>query len=288
MSVVSLKSPIKELREKQRLPLADAARGLGVSIPELAQWEKSLDGLSDAALRDLAIFYGVNVPDLTGKNPPEGKVHDWPFALEEVPKEAPYGTLAIGFPWGTRSYPVDNGVRERLLDAIAHFDPQAEDPPTSWIHTWTLDNRMLYINLDHVDWIDLVGDDEEAMPPFAHPEVYFALETFDIEEREDGPVLKQALANWIEQFESEEDAIRSVRHSLAITAEGKERWYQVLELADTMAPFILSLSHDLQVARNGLLIMSSEGYYSARHINLSRTAVIEFPAEQYARLSRDE
>src|SRR5690606_10479942 len=140
----------------------------------------------------------------------------------------PYGTLRVGFPWGVREYPIDDGVRGRVLHSIAQCDPQGDDPSTSWLHAWTLDNRLLYLNLDYVEWIDLIGDDEEAMPPFDHPEVYFALSTLDVEEREDGPVLSRALEMLLERYESSDAAIRPTRESLCITGSGRELWHHIL------------------------------------------------------------
>jgi transcriptional regulator with XRE-family HTH domain len=288
MGIVTLKSPLKATRERQRLPMADAAEALGLSVPELTRLEKSLDHATDAQLRDLAIFYGLNVTDLTGRDPPDTHLHEWPFAIEKVGAEKPYGTLRVGFPWGVREYPIDDGVRGNVLTSIAHCDPQGHDSSTSWLHAWTLDNRLVYLNLDYVEWIDLIGDDEEAMPAFFHPEVYFAVSTLDVEKREDGPVLSQALESLVECYESSDDAIRAARESLSITGSGRELWHHMLTGSDTMAAFTLSLAHDLHMARNALLEMCSEGYYSARHVNLSRMAAIEFPAEEYARLSRDE
>lgn len=288
MTVVALKSPLKSTRIRHQFSVAEAARGLGVSIPELTRWEKSLDGVPEANLRDLAIFYGVNVSDLTGIDAPEGPLHEWPYALERVSEKPPYGTLKVGFPFGVREYPIDEGARAKLLHGMAQFDVQGEDPKTSWLSTWSMDNRLLYFNLDHVDWIDLHSDDDEEMPDFEHPEVYFALETLDIDEVNHGPILQRALERVVERSGSLEDAVRTVRGSLAIAPDGRELWHHMLEESDTMALFIMELTHDMQVARNALVEMSSEGFHVSRHINVGRYAVIEFPAEQYARLSRDE
>lgn len=244
--------------------------------------------MSEASLRDLAVFYGVNVSDLTGIDAPEGSVVDWPYALERVAEKPPYGTLQIGFPWGVREYPIDETARAGLLDGMASFDVQGDDQPTSWLRTWTLDNRLLYINLDFVDWIDLRSDDDVEMPGFEHPEVYLALESLDIEDYEHGPVLRRALEGLVERYGSVEAAVRTVRGSVAITSDGRELWHHMLEGSDSLAQYIMGLTHEMVVARNALLEMSSEGFHVARYINVSRFAVLEFPAEQCARLGRED
>lgn len=285
-TVAQLKSPLRAIREKQRLPIVDAAEPLGIEVGELERWEKGLDGAPAQILRDCAIFYGVNVSDLTGVEAPVESARDWPFALEKV-GEAAYGTLKVGFRWGEREYPIDERARASLINGIARFDAQGEDQPAQWLHTWTLDNRILFINLDHVDSIDLIGDDAEAMPPYEHPEVYLALESLDIEEVEAGPVLQRAIDQIVEAADSLDEVIRPLRHSLTITSDGRELWHHMLEGADSLGAYILTLTHDMVVARNAMLEFSSEGYYAARFINLSRAAVIEFPAERYARLSTE-
>lgn len=286
-TVAQLKSPLRAIREKQRLPLADAAEHLGIQKTDLERWEKSLEGAPAAVLRDLAIFYEVNVSDLTGVEAPEERAEDWPYALEKVAAAA-YGTLKVGFPWGAREYPIDERARELLMQRLARFDAQGEDQRTQWLYAWTMDNRILFINLDHVDSIDLIGDDAEAMPSHEHPEVYLVLEDLDIQEIEAGPILQRALDRILEQHDTMDDAIRPLRHSLTITSDGRQLWHHMLEAADSLGAYVLTLTYDMVMARNAMLELSAEGYYASRYVNLSRAAVIEFPAERYARLSHEE
>lgn len=274
------KSSIRARREYMGIPLAGAAKALGVSELELTRWEASLAGVSDAHLRDLAVFYELNVSDLLGAKSRKDAAISNRFALRDLPGPL-YGTLRLVFSWGVREYPISEAARERTLARIDCFNVQNEEPESPWIMADTMNNRLLFINTDHLEGIELIGDDAEASPPFEHPEVYRALSWSEMEDGEFGPILQSAVARLVEAYPSQEDAIRASNSTLAINPRGQESFYDMIELDDTVGPFDLELACEEKMPRNGLVRLMSEGYYVAKYVNLRKTALIEVPIEAY-------
>jgi len=264
------------------IPLGDVAKALGVSELELTRWETSLTGVSDIHLRDLAVFYELNVSDLLGAKSRKDAVIRDRFALRDLPGPL-YGTLRLVFAWGIREYPISEAARERTLSRIDCFDVQNEEPKTSWIMAETMNNRLLFINADHLEGIELIGDDAEASPPYEHPEAYRAMSWIEMEDAEFGPILQGAVDRLIEAHTSQEGAIRAANSTLAINSRGRKSLYDMIELDDTVGPFDLEMACEEMMPRNGLVRLMSEGYYVAKYVNLRNIALLEIPLEAYLR-----
>jgi transcriptional regulator with XRE-family HTH domain len=274
-------SPLKGLLSKSALSKADIAEAMRVSESTITAWERSLEGATPLQLRDLAFLLSTSVEALRGVEASEKEMADGTFAAH-VPRGKFYGTLKLSLAGLDLEYPVDESARDALLVQLQDFDIQEYDKKPDWISASTMDNRIVFANVSFLQQVELLGDDVEEMPSYEHPEVYNALEDWELEE-EIGPAIRWRCERVFEERDPDE-VIEAVTHTRMVMGDGSVIWQPLVEEEDTLAYFLVDLEGASGLARNRLVRVVDEGYFRARYVNLSNVAVIEVPANRYFRL----
>lgn len=275
-------SRLKGIRERFQMSTEELAERLGVALMEVKRWEKDLSEASSAQLRDLAVVLGVPVQSLTGEEAEGAATSKWAFDRE---LGTAYGTLRLTFGMATVEYPIDEDERISVLQQLYERGPQEEGCAGAWLRFGSLDNLIVFANPAYLHGIELLSDDAEQMPDFEHPEVYQAIETWDCGREECGPVLT---ARCEELLDADEDAITRSRHLRILSETGGESWSDMVDPGDIDGVFELDLVADLELPPNRFMRTSVEGYYVERFVNLSKTALIEVPANKYLKLGMEE
>src|SRR5262245_48492257 len=171
------------LRTRYGFTREQLAVRLGVTEQAIARWETGKRPIATKHLRDLAIFFGVRVGELSS-DPPSGRE---PGRFED---HTPYGTLALTFvvkapesrhpdedrheftKGATHYYPITEGERSRLYPQLAACE---KSPADRWLNFTTLNNRYVLVNPVALESIQMVGDDVVDMPEYQHEETYKAI-----------------------------------------------------------------------------------------------------------------
>lgn len=277
-------SHLKRVREKLGMTVERLSERLEVAPAEVKRWEKDLGTAALAQLRDLAVVLGVTVQSLRGEEPDSSVDPD--FAIDRQ-LDVPYGTLRLVFGTEVVEYPVDQKERESVLGQLYGCGPQEEGDDGTWLYFGTLDNLIVFANTEHVQRAELVSDDAEEMPDFSHPEVYQALEDWDCGSNEYGPVVT-GHCDLLVEAHGYDQAIQRARNVRILAATGGESWHHLVNEADTAGIFELELEATSGIARNRFMRTSIEGYHVEKFVNLSQTALVEVPANQYLRLINTE
>lgn len=285
MAKMTRLSPLKALRSNTAMTTADIAEAMRVPESTVIGWERTLEGATPLQLRDLAYLMGAPVEMLLGREASEKEKAAGTFAAH-APGARFYGTLKLTLADRAVEYPIDEDARQRLLNQIEESDIQEHEKQVDWVNTTTMDNRFVFANLSYVLQLELVGDDVEQMPEYEHPEVYNALEDWELE-HELGPAIRRRCEHIFEARDRRE-VVREATHARMIMSNGDVVWHPMHEGADTTAYFLLDLQGGLGLARNRLVPVVSEDYYRVRYVNLSNVAVIEAPANRYFRLLAED
>lgn len=263
-------SPIKSLRKRLGLSQAELAEAIEVAASALSKWELTLDDVPHDQLRDLAVVLGFPIEAVKGEV--EARTAD--------SGDAPFGTLRIEVPGHFLQYPIDRQSFESITSQLARFDIQDDLIEGAWITSGTLDNKLLFLNPDFIDQIELVCDDAVEMPMFEHPEVYKVLADWDLGDK---PTFGPVLARAVQAVVGAEDAqlsIKAAQEARVIMGSGKETWHDVMEEQATDY-CILELEASNGIAPNRLLKVRSEGREVVGFVNLSKVAAIEVPLTRY-------
>lgn len=197
-----------------------------------------------------------------------------------------FGTLRLWVVGHRIEYPIDETARSGLVHQLDGMDVQAEKGERAWLGTWTLDNKLVFANPRYVLEVELIGDDDEAMPSYEHPEVYNALEDWELE-RDVGPVIKQRCEEILAEADPEQ-----IRHAMqyvrVVMSTGEVAWHFMQEEHCTVGLYALELEARSDIGRNRFINLGTEGYYRDRYVNLSNVALIEVPANRYFRLCASE
>ncbi len=82
--------------------------------------------------------------------------------------------------------------------------------------------------------------------------------------------------------------VREALYTRAVGMDGKVSWHFMLGAEDTEGYFGLEMSATGSFLANRFLPVLTEGYHRVRFVNLSRTALLEVPAQRYSRLIDEE
>lgn len=154
---------IKRLRTDARFTQAQLAKMLGTTQQTVGRWEAGKSEPNITALKDLAMIFGCSVGDLLEMGDNQRPPSVWPHW---------FGTSFDGF-WGhfgvrldggdhTRWYPISLGESQRVRRCLSSEDL------LPWVSVWTLNNRVLYINVDNVARVLLVNDDLDSLEDWDH------------------------------------------------------------------------------------------------------------------------
>jgi transcriptional regulator with XRE-family HTH domain len=286
MATATRSTLLKKTLAERGLSHAEVAEALGVVPAEVAQWERKLATASVAQLRDLAVLTGVTVDELLGTERSLEEEAKGPYAPNPM-LGVPYGTLSLRLGAYQTCYPIDFDARERLLRQLGALDIQEEGCENAWLGLMTLDNRWVFANPAYLHEVELVSDDDEAMPEFEHPEVYNALEHWDIEKEGLGPLLRER-CHAILCLPDAEERLTAIRDVRILMSDGETSWHPLLETADTLGYYVLEMEAGSGIRGNRFIPVRSEGYYRERFVNLSNVALIEVPTNRYLRLAARE
>ena len=273
---------IKEMRKRIQLTQADLAKELGTTQQTIARWESGKTEMTVSQLKAMAVALSCSVSELLGKKITAEEWKESPFAILDV--EMPYGTLRLSINDTVRDYPIDEQAMSHLLSSISAMGViRSDENSRPWLAARTLDNRILFINPSCVWNLELIGDDNEEMPSFEHPEVYAALENWGLEEVDE--TIAEKCKILIEEMEDDE-AEGNQRDLRVMLRDGSERR---CFLDDTASSELFSLELNLSdVPKNSFLMLEREDRYQSWHVNLSQVALIEVPANRYLRLNAPE
>lgn len=204
-----------------------------------------------------------------------------PFTAFDV--ETRYGTLSLRTASGIRKYPIAESARLPLLDQLQNLSSfRKRHKYHDWVYCFTLNNKLVLINIRYIKSIELVGDDIEAMPAYYAPEVYRALD--DLETGEAAENLRKDCEAIIADI-GEEKAMRMVSFVRVTYDEGEDEW-NFLDQGAANTFFAMKAAATFQVPPLTFAEIESEGYYRARYANLDHVAVMEIPSDRYHRLTR--
>lgn len=281
MAKTSPPPSLKAKREALSLSQGEVARILDVPVETVAGWDRSLAGATAMQLRDLAYLFATSVAGLRGAEITDAEEAAGTFAAYD--RSGPdYGTLRLVYSGWQVEYPVDDKARTTLLEQLGDLDIQQDGAVNAWLSTWTLDNKLVFANPAFLQQAELISDDAEEMPDYEHPEVYNALEDWELA-REVGPVIKLRCQE-MTQVENEEAVLRPMQYARIVAGDGNVTWHFMLEEEDSLGYYVLELEARSGIRPNRFIRAASEGYHRARFVNLSRVALIEVPANRYFRL----
>jgi transcriptional regulator with XRE-family HTH domain len=276
---------IKWLRVRSGLTQRQLAASLKTTQQTIARWESGKSEIPLAQLKELTVVLQHPVDEILGVES-TGRTRGKKIFSAARQTDVPYGTLQLRLTVGERNYPVDERARKSVLHQLNRLHPQRGEHAEAWLYFWTLDNKIVFANAKAVKQFELIGDDVEAMPEWLHPEVYKALTDWDAPDLDIGEQLRSQCASVVRTMGADE-ARRSMTHARIVFLNAEEGWHAMLEEEDTLGYFSLE-SQPFNVAPNSFIEVESEGYYRSRYVCLSQVALIEVPAELYARLSSNE
>lgn len=268
---------INQLRSRMGLTQKELAEHLGTTQQTIARWETGKTQLNVHQAKDLCVVLQCSIEELLGWEIGPEEWRDTPFAVADA--GIPYGSLLIETAVDNRTYPIDENAHDSLHMQLQDLDSfRRQDRKKPWIHSWTLDNKILLLNPFFIRKIELISDDVEAMPPFQHPEVYRALDDWGVSEVT-GKVL-EASKRLIAEL-GEEEATRLATHFRITYSDGKDEWSYLTE-EEAANLFRLELDYS-DIPASTFVEVAQEGYHRSRYINLDHVVAIEVPADRYHR-----
>ncbi|MDQ0324452.1 transcriptional regulator with XRE-family HTH domain [Rhodopseudomonas julia] len=158
---------LKNLRKELGLTQAQLAERLSTTQQTIARWEGGRAHPSIAALRDLAVIFGVSVDDILGTNPLGTKPASSHYHLLQNDSDGYWGNLGIRLLGSdtSRWYPLSAANTERVYEGIGE---------RRWLSLATLNNRVLLINQPNIKALSLLPEEADAPEgdwDVAYPEV---------------------------------------------------------------------------------------------------------------------
>jgi transcriptional regulator with XRE-family HTH domain len=321
---------IKILRAELGVPQRWLADQVGVSQQTVARWESG-DEVPTKYLRDLAMALGCSVVDLVEGGEPHSYISRYVakrggrFEGKLDNSELLFGTLRLRFlpsarellnpqpesedQWPRpfeREYAISNGERRRLAQRL---DDRGEHFP-SWFIFDSLDNRIVFVNRAQLESVELVHDDIENAPPFAHQEIYEALsdrqvqdvlrgqQPADIFDADEAPYSRATIERCFEVAEDLggiEELLNQIDYVQAETIDGRR--LELFSDPETDVFNELSLlaiqldgywSKDMQPVDDWLVELGGERWERSSQYRLGSLRVIEAPLLKYREAQRLE
>lgn len=158
-----MKGVLKSRREELNMTQKALAELLGVSQQTVARWE-STDQIPTKHLRDAVVKLGMSISDFLKDKSSPRTTPAMPFP------EPPYGTLELSIGGQIKHYPTGWSQVDELFGKLS----SSFTPVEHWVQLRTLDQRVLYINVQALDGLRWIDDCQEEMPSFEHEEIYKA------------------------------------------------------------------------------------------------------------------
>jgi transcriptional regulator with XRE-family HTH domain len=276
---------IRKLRLKAEMTQAELAAQLGVAATDVSKWERGWEEPPTLLVKEMALLFDCSAAAVLGREIDVESEH-WNTDYALTKPEEPYGmlrvTLARG---GTYEFPISLTVRKRVLEQLRDFDTiRDNDDLRPWLTVSSLDNRALFLNPRLLRKIAVIGDDDEEMPDFEHPEVYRTLENWDdLYGQPVPPKLAEACNRELARREGETDPGEQDWHTLIVWDDGTKEWCAMIEEDDASGISTLDMT-SYDVPPSTLMLVQGIGYYKAEHINLDYVAMLSAPLERFLRL----
>lgn len=284
---------LKDFRTLLGLTQKQLAERLNTTQQTIQRWESGPTEIPAGHLKDLAVLFGCSIDELLGLDAKAARRSE---GFARARHETPWGTLKVRFAFSEREYPIDEAEHDDLVD---EFHSAIElTRPKSLVRFTALDNRLVFLNPALISEIEVVHDDEEAMPFFASPEAYKALSNRSLPLfgqnalTDAGPLLHEECSKLLKHLkmqsakgEPDFDAAHEKFNSLEIISrDGKS---STPLLSDDVATSVFILEGRREIEPNTFLTVSAiDGNH--RCVNLTAIAAIEVPVEAYlAHLAKD-
>ncbi|WP_072368987.1 helix-turn-helix transcriptional regulator [Hyphomicrobium sp. NDB2Meth4] len=269
---------LKDLRTQLRLTQKQVAEQLNTTQQTIQRWESGHTEIPAGHLKDLAVLFGCSIDELLGVEAEKRRGDGFARARPEMP----WGAFAVSFPFGTREYPIDVEVFDRLFNRL--HPGNSLDRPNRWIQFSALDNRLVFLNPSFINSAVLVTDDEDSMPFFASPEAYKALSSH--QPGDVGPLLREEYQMILRRHELFD---KKGKPDL-LAASAKFNSLEVVFGDGRVSPHYLSedVTTNITIMEDGLeafeengfmMVCADAGHYEI--VNLSKVAAIEVPVEAY-------
>lgn len=276
---------LKDLRTRIGLTQKQVAKQLQTTQQTVQRWESGQTEIPASHLKDLSVLFGCSIDELLGV---DAKAKRRTAGFARARHETPWGTLKVRFAFGEREYPIDD---REYADLLGEFHSAVEfAQPSCWVQFTALDNRLVFLNPAFILEIQMVTDDEEAMPFFASPEAYQAL-SMDGTLVDAGPVLQEECTRLLKHLNGQgqddldlDEAHEKLSSIEVISSDGKSF---TRYLSDDVATSVFILQGGHETEPNTFLTVSAEGG-NYRCVNLTAVAAIEVPVEAYlAHIAKD-
>lgn len=176
-------SLLRQRRTAMRLSQGSLAESLGVSQQTVARWETS-GQVPAKYIKDLAVLMGMRAEDFLprgeegpGRKSAVGSVQKQQIGDEDDDATLPFGDIQLHFSdrtgSGVYSYPVTWGTLNYIQEQLGDVG-QGFIRTTPWIQFEALNNKWVAANTQALERVTFVDDNDEAMTPFEHEEVYKA------------------------------------------------------------------------------------------------------------------
>ena len=272
---------LKEIRSRIGLTQKQLADQMDTTQQTIARWETGKTVLNVDQIRDLCVVLGCTADELLGWEAEPDEMRTSPFS--SVGSEEPFGALHMKMAFGDRLYPVGDEARQSLLSQMDDFDPINGGQTLGWLHTWSLDNKLLLINPAYLRRFRLISDEVEAMPSFENPEVYRALQ--DWPNITATGRMRKRCEDLAANVGGDEGVLRLVAQVRVTYDDGSDDWSHLSEeTASEWFGVIMALA---DIDEGCFVQIDEDGQHVAAFANLDRVAMIEIPADLYFRLISD-
>jgi transcriptional regulator with XRE-family HTH domain len=278
--ISSMPNAIRKRRLKRGLTQEQVAAQIGTTKIQLSRWERSWDEVPVAVVKDLAILLRCSSEDILGRTIDPEEWRESPYAIGGY--EELYGVLELHLASGEYSYPFGESSAKKLERLLGRREIGQCEEATGWLVTGALNNLMLFVNPRHLIQANI--DRDTLVPHYSHPEVYRAMQSWEDEDQEFGPILKAACEAHVAELG--EEAALDLFHYRIKFADGSERRVEMDEWA-LMTIFTLE-AHSFSVEPGAMLDFLDDERDVQSWVNLDHVALIEVPEDDYFRLMAPE
>lgn len=267
---------LKRYRKRLGFTQQDLAKELNTTQQTIARWENGKTAVNADQIRDLCLVLHCSAEELLGvRNADHARTSS---RLPRLKDEFPYGTLRLELVHETREYPISLEARESIINQMANLDSlRGDNHERAWVYSWSLDNKIIWINPRYLRELTAISDDVEEMPKYEHPVVYQAIENWEIE-RPSGKLL-EACEKYFEAVGGYEIATRTASCLRVTFDSGRDAWCYLSEISAAHL-FGLDLGI-LTVSPTSFVQVEEDGSGLTRYINLDNVVMLEVPQNCY-------
>jgi transcriptional regulator with XRE-family HTH domain len=272
---------LRELRTRLGVTQKALAMDMRTTPKIVSRWETGKEPLSTEQTKDLCMALKCTTDQLFGHKKRTG--HELNNYSPNCGENIRYGTFKIKTTVGTRKYPINECARSLILGQLKLlYNSRSRNKNRNWIHFLTLNNKIVAVNPNYIQSVELIGDDVVAMPQYYRPELYRA---FDDWETTKVPEKVKTECEIIIAEIGEEEAMRMVSYVRVTYKNGQDEWNFLDD--GSAATFFELEAAAFNVFPCTFAEVEEEGYYRARYANLDHVAVMEVPRDRYHKLTRN-